>query len=412
MLRNLFRWPRLAAAGIALSALLALIACGSDPTATPLPPTATAVPPTATAPPAPTATPPPPTATPVPPTATPAPTATAMPPTATPVPPMGMMQPGQSLMPEGAQFIIDLWPQALMDSPFLEEMAAMLEIDSESLIDDAAEATCLAPESVEYLQMYLPADLFADFGDMTALAMDPDAAEDAMDAMWDELPDFGVALYGDFDQAEVMPCLAASPDAVAYEMSEHRGYDVYTSDADGTSLAFAAANVMLMGTESGVEAMLDVAAGAAPAAAGPVVDALESLGRRHMGFSQETPPGLLDSAMEMMPEQGLLGALDLSAMNAPVNATGLLLGDGIEVVSISVYDDLAAANFAKESAESLLAMAGMMFAEAPELAQLTSGLEVSQDGSSVTTRIAISAATIEMLMEILGSGMMMMPSDN
>ena len=410
MLRNLFRWPRLAAAGLALSALLALIACGADPTATPLP-TATTAPPTATAPPAPTATPPP-TATPVPPTATPAPTATAVPPTATPVPPMGMMQPGQSLMPEGAQFIIDLRPQALMDSPFLEEMAAMLEIDSESLIDDAVEVTCLEPESVDYLQMYLPADLFADFADLTDLAMDPDAADDAMDAMWDDLPDFGVALYGGFDQAEVMPCLAASPDAAAYEMSEHRGYDVYTSDADGTSLAFAAANVMLMGTPAGLEAMLDVAAGAAPAASGPVVDALESLGPRHLGFSQETPPGLMDSAMDLMPEQGLLGALDFSALNAPVNATGILLGDGIEVVSVSVYDDPAAANAAKEYTEGLLAMTGMMFAEAPpELAQLTSGLEVSQDGSSVTTRIAITAATIEMLMELLDSGMMM-PSDN
>ena len=411
MLRNLFRWPKLAAAGLSLAALLALIACGSDPTATPLPPTATAMPPTAT--PAPTATPPPPTATPVPPTATPAPTATAVPPTATPVPPMGMMQPGQSLIPEGAQFIIDLWPQALMDSPFLEEMAMMLEIDTESLIDDAAEATCLEPEeSIDYLQMYLPADLLADFGDLTGLAMDPDAADDAMDAMWDELPDFGIALYGGFDQAEVMPCLAASPDAASYEMSQHRGYDIYTSDADGTSLAFAAANVMLLGTPAAVEAMLDVAAGAAPAAAGPVVDALESLGERHIGFSQETPPGLMESAMDMMPEQGLLGALDFSAMDAPVNATGILLGDGIEVVSVSVYDDLAAASAAKEYTEGLLAMTAMMFAEAPELAQLTSGLEISQDGSSVTTRIAITAATIEMLMELLGSGMMMMPSDN
>ena len=403
MLRNLFRLPRLVAAGIALLALLVVVACGSDPTATSAPPTAIP-PPTATA----TPVPPPPTATPAP-TATPRPTPTATPaptPTPTAMPePEGMMGSGQSLLPEGTQFIVDARPEALLDSLFLGEMMGMFLVDAESIIDDASEAICLDPSDLTYVQMFLPTDLLAD------LAMGMGDAEDPMTMEEATGLDFGVALHGGFDQSEVMTCMAAGPEPEGYESAEYRGYEVHlTDDADvgRTALAFAGPGVMLIGTQSAVEAMLDVAAGAAPAASGPAVAALESLGPRHLGVVMEIPPEFMEATEGMMPEQGLLGAMDLTALTAPVNAMSALLNeDSIEIASVSVYDNLLEAAAAKEYSEGLMAMTGVIFAESPELMELASEIEVSQSGNSVTTRITVSFETLELLMELLESGMMM-----
>ena len=399
MLRNLFRLPRLAAAGIALLALLVVAACGSDPTATSAP--TVIPPPTATA----TPVPPPPTATPAP-TATPRPTATPVPPTPTAMPePTAMMESGQSLLPEGAQFIVDARPEALLDSLFLGEMMGMFLVDAESIIDDASEAICLDPSDLTYVQMFLPADLLAD------VAMGMGDAEDPM--TMDEAAglDFGVALHGGFDQSEVMDCLADGPEPEGYESAEYRGYEVHlTEDVLGerTALAFAGPGVMLIGTQSAVEAMLDVAAGAAPPASGAAVAALESLGPRHLGVVMEIPPEFMEATEDMMPEQGLLGAMDLTALTAPVNAMSALLNeDSIEIASVSVYDNLLEAAAAKEYSEGLMAMTGVIFAESPELMQLASEIEVSQSGNSVTTRITVSFETLELLMELLESGMMM-----
>ncbi len=401
MLRNLFRLPRLAAAGVALLALLVVVACGSDPTATSAP--TVIPPPTATA----TPVPPPPTATPAP-TATPRPTATPVPPTPTPTAmpePTAMMESGQSLLPEGAQFIVDARPGALLDSLFLGEMMGMFLVDAESMIDDASEAICLDPTDLTYVQMFLPADLLAD------VAMGMGDAEDPM--TMDEAAglDFGVALHGGFDPSDVMACLADVPEPEGYESAEYRGYEVHlTEDALGerTALAFAGPGVMLIGTQSAVEAMLDVAAGAAPPASGPAVEALESLGPRHLGIVMEIPPEFMEATEGMMPEQGLLGAMDLTALTAPVNAMSALLNeDSIEIASVSVYDNLLEAAAAKEYSEGLMAMTGVIFAESPELMQLASEIEVSQSGNSVTTRITVSFETLELLMELLEGGMMM-----
>ena len=402
MLRNLFRLPRLAAAGIALLALLVVAACGSDPTATSAPPT-DIPPPTATA----TPVPPPPTATPAP-TATPRPTATPVPPTPTPTAmpePTAMMESGQSLLPEGAQFIVDARPEALLDSLFLGEMMGMFLVDAESIIDDASEAICLDPSDLTYVQMFLPADLLADVAMGMGDAADPMTMEEAAGL------DFGVALHGGFDPSDVMACLADVPEPEGYESAEYRGYEVHlTEDALGerTALAFAGSDVMLIGTQSAVEAMLDVASGSAPAASGAAVAALESLGPRHLGIVMEIPPEFMEATEGMMPEQGLLGAMDLTALTAPVNAMSALLNeDSIEIASVSVYDNLLEAAAAKEYSEGLMAMTGVIFAESPELMQLASEIEVSQSGNSVTTRITVSFETLELLMELLESGMMM-----
>ena len=401
MLRNLFRLPRLAAAGIALLALLVVAACGSDPTATSAP--TVIPPPTATA----TPVPPPPTATPAP-TATPRPTATPVPPTPTPTAmpePTAMMESGQSLLPEGAQFIVDARPEALLDSLFLGEMMGMFLVDAESIIDDASEAICLDPTDLTYVQMFLPADLLADVAMGMGDAEDPMTMEEAAGL------DFGVALHGGFDQSDVMACLADVPEPEGYESAEYRGYEVHlTEDVLGerTALAFAGPGVMLIGTQSAVEAMLDVAAGAAPPASGAAAAALESLGPRHLGIVMEIPPEFMEATEGMMPEQGLLGAMDLTALTAPVNAMSALLNEGsIEIASVSVYDNLLEAAAAKEYSEGLMAMTGVIFAESPELMQLASEIEVSQSGNSVTTRITVSFETLELLMELLESGMMM-----
>ncbi len=415
---------RLAVLGMALAALL-VIACGSDPTATPAP-TATPLPvPTATL--APTATPvPAPTA-----TATPAPTATAIPaPTATPAPaptatatpapePEGMaggMEPGDSLLPEGATgFIVDANPAALLaSSSFLMEMMMDANgIELETFADDFEADTGVDLYSVTYAQMFMPIDALLGMG---MGLMGTEEAASADEEVGFEL-DFGLVLYGEFDEAEVVASLEDSEGA-EYGISSYRGYNVYRVEDAG--IAFVGSSAMVYGTESSVEAMLDVAAGAAPPASGDAIDALESLGERHLGIVTELPPEFLETLMAdgagLMPEEGLLGALDLSALVSPVNATGLLLsGDGIEIASVSLFDDAAAATASMEYTEGLVAMLGLI-STSPELGELASSMEVTQSGNAVTTRMSLSFEMIEQLFDAMGGmdgmgGMGMMPQN-
>ena len=389
-----FPLPKLAVFGMVIAGVLAL-ACGSDPTATPAP-TATLFPmPTAT--PAPTATPSP---TPTP-TLAPAPTATPAPaPTSTPERMPGGAEPGASLLPEGAVFVIDARPAALLASPWPAMMSEGEAGDAQAIAEDFRNETGVDPHSVEYVQAFMPATVLT--------AMFSGLGEDEFD-----FGDAGMVLYGEFDEAEIVAHAEEAGD-VEYAASAYRGYSVYTAAGDYGEgmevLAFVGSDVMVLGAESGVRAVLDVAAGAAPPASGNAVQILDSLGERHLGLAVELPPGYLEMMMSegegVMPEAGLLGALDLTALAAPVNAMGALLhDDAVEIESVSRFDDSAAATASKEYSEGVVAMLGVMSAS-PELQEFASGMEVSQSGNTVTFRMTISAAMIEELFRGMLTGMM------
>lgn len=404
-----FSFPRLSllvTVGMALAVLLAL-ACGSDPTPTPRP-TATPVPvPTATPSPTPE---PPPTPTPAPaPTATPTPAPTATPETermavASPWPP------GQSLLPEGAALIADGNPGVLLSSssPLMTMFLGLNQGTPEGGIDDLAEDfqenLGIDILSVTYVEAFM--DVEGLLGSGMGMESGPQ--------------NFGAVLYGEFDEAEIVASIERAPDA-KYETSEYRGYGVYAvydEFDDAMYMAFIGSDALVIGAESSVEAMLDVAAGAVPPASGGLREALDSLGDRHLGFAMELPPEFMDTMLtglngeEAQQQMGLLGAMDMSAMTAPVNAMKLLLReDAMEMEAASFFDDHASATASKEYSEGVVAMFGLMAAESPELQEFASGMEVSQSGNVVTFRMRITAQLMEQLLAGLGTGMMPLPQN-
>lgn len=192
----------------------------------------------------------------------------------------------------------------------------------EDLAEDFRNETGIDLNSVRYAQVFVPADAL--------LGLPP-----GMDG--DEL-ETGVTLYGKFDEAEIV---ARSRSAGQTENGSfiHRGHNVYfEKDEYGRTafLGFIGSGVMVLGTESGVLAVLDAAAGDT-AASGRAVEALESLGERDLGFAVETQrhpsegapsEGAPSGRENLIPETGLAGLLDRISLAAPVSATGMRFSDG------------------------------------------------------------------------------------
>ena len=387
--------PKLCVFGAALAVVLAL-SCGSDPTPTPVP----------TAAPAPTATPAP-TVTPSPPP-TPPPTATSTPapaPTATPEPEKvdssPLARPGETLLPEGAGFVVEVYPAALLgaSSPFASLAPALGLADEEdgidAMVEDFQESSGIDLLRVTYAEIFTNMDALLGSGP----ELNPGGAE------------LGMALFGEFDEDAIVASLERD-DEVAYEVADYRGFTVYrlhdVHDAGGSvgSISFIDAGTVLMGSaSSSVEAMLDVAAGAAPPMSGELRQALDSLGDRHIGVVIQLPPELLEemamSAGEggAVPQMGLLGAMDVNALSAPVNALKVFMEDDVmHIAASSFFDDSAAATASKEYSEGIVAMFGMMAANSPEAQDFASSMEVDQSGNVVTFKMSLDAETLEGLL--------------
>lgn len=397
-----FRWLILVVAVLTLALALA---CGSDPTPTPEPtatpaPTATPVPtPTPTPEPTPTPTPPP---TPTPtlePSVEPAPTPER--------PSLGLWQPEMSLVPEGASMVVTAYPREILDPP-VPFIAAILELDVESadggigdIVDEIRHDTGIDLQSVEYVELAIDIEALLGPGLDPSMPM----AEDTADL------NFSMALYGEFNEGEIVASFEKDDD-IDYGMSEYRGATVYRiDDGGGTPLSVAILDpgTVLIGTGDSVEAMLDVADGAGEPLSGEVKEALDSLGDRHIGVVLSLPPEFLEAASGMaegqdaVPQMGLLGALDMSALTAPVSGIKLLFnGDAVELESISFFDDSESATVSKEYTEGIVAMAGAMLSTSPELQEFASGMEVGQSGDIVTLRMTITMEVIQQLLGTLG----------
>ena len=389
-------WFKLVAAVAALSALL-ILACGSEGTlapgsvvvATPLPTVAPAptVAPVSAAASSPTAASvlaatPSPTGTSVP-TAAPSPTAasvsaaapTPAAPASTPVsssPASGPVDEFDGvdrsdwLLPEGVTLVFDFRPASMLSG--LSSMGGGVE-GLDGLTESFRSETGIDIGLVEYAQMFMPAGSL-----MSVLSgLDEDEA------------DVGLVLYGEFDEAEIV----SRSESGGYGGSVYRGYSVYAeTDEYGqtTVLGFVGSGVMVIGTDSGVRAVLDVAAGD-PVASGGVVDALDSLGERDFGFAVELTSDFSDMAMSdgdgFTPEPEFAGLLGQVLLASPVSAAGILFGDGVlEIELVSLFDDADSADVFREGFEGAEAASGV-------------AVEVVQSGSAVTVRMVLDVADLE-----------------
>lgn len=405
-------------ASVAMSVLL-ILACGSDPTPTPEPtpppqPTATPVP-TPTPTPEPTATPTPPTPTPEPPTPTAA--APSPPPTAelrvqtgeTPESeeqsPLVDLRPDGSLIPEGATLMVEAYPGEILGSgsPFID---LVLGENDESLTDgiadfvkDFQDGTGIDLYSVRY------AELFMDVSGL--LGLDPAPEADGLT--------FGLALYGDIDEDEIVASFDRDEDT-EYELSDYRGFNVYELNGAGddpNTIGIVDDDAMVFGNTASVEAMLDVAAGATSALSGELREAINALGEWHLRVVLESSPddfdlgGLLAEGEGGDTGMGLLGALDTSALTAPVTALGMTFTDeAVDLEVRSVFEDDEAATVSTEYTEGLLLMAGAMLGTSPELGEFFTGINAGQSGNVSTLSLAVTPEVVELLLGVLTEGLM------
>ena len=357
---------------------LAAVACGSDPTPTPTPT-------------------PEPTQTPTP---TPRPTPTHTPePTATPVPAPAPGSSRDSLVPDGATLVVDANLSEILDSPVMQPMIKLLFGGAESeggVLEDFQNKTGISLASVDR------AEVFLDLGSLSALGQDPDSVEGA------GLPTLGVALRGGVDEEEFLAKLrmATSDDSnLQYDAVDYRGYTMY-ADAnrkpENFSYAFADEDMLVFGSIDGVEAMLDVAAGAAAPMSGSGVAALEALGDRDIGVIMVTSADAMEAfTSEGADNLGLMGLISASGVNAPLSVTKILLdGDSMRIRSVQFFDNETDAAAYKEYNEGTMALLGAMSGSA-EIQSLVADAEIKQDGAEVSLDVTVDADSLTAILDFL-----------
>lgn len=298
---------RFAAAAATLFALMTL-ACSPDPapTATPLPTHTPAPMPTHT--PAATDTP------------VPTPT-TAQTPTQALAGTNGEMERADWLLPESATLIIDARPAGMLAG--LSALGSGPDL-TDGLVEQFQGETGIDLNAVSYVQIFMPAE---------ALSSLPPGTDDDLET--------AVVMYGEFDEAEIV-ARSRSRGQTENRSFTHRGYSVHSETdeyGETTFMSFAGPGVLALGTESGVLAVLNAAAGdrATPSRA---AEALNLLGERDLGFATDMLEPSEDYYLDLMPEDRIRGLLDFMLKAAPVNAMGIRFGEGgLEVESVSLFDE-------------------------------------------------------------------------
>ena len=335
------------------------------------------------------------------PTAAPAPTLAPTPtpkPTPKPTPPPVPRNAGDSLVPEGATFIIDADPSAILGSrvmaPLLAAMLGGAEAE-EGLFGEFERKTGIAISSVTRAELFMDVE--------TVLAMGLEPKEDDTGPP----PTIGVVLRGDLDEADFASRLALAKEedpAAEYVVDSYRGYTMYVDadeDPEKFSFAFAEADTLVLGTTDAVEQMLDVASGASQPATGVGIGALESLGDRDFGMIMVIPPEVLAATMQADPgELGLLSSFGPGAL-APLTVMKMSVDDASMVIeSRQIFGDENAAAAAKEFNEGTITLMGAM-SGSPELQALFGSIQIGQSGSEVTFNMALDAASVTSLLAFM-----------
>ena len=257
--------------------------------------------------------------------------------------------------------------------------------------------TGISLRSLEFVEMYM------DFGEVFELAMT--GAED----LEPKLPDLGIALRGDdIDQDGFVSMLEKANEGdpgVDYEATGYRGYQIHADTNErpgGFAFSFADQDTLLLGTQDGIKAMLDVAAGAAPQISGEAVRALDSLGDRDFGMILLTLEGLPDASTESGDASGNpLAAFGLGALSPQLTVTALRFEDRVmRVQTLEFYENESAAATAKEYNEDTMAMMGSMFGS-PGIQALIADTDIRQDGNSLSYTSSVDQSGMAAIMDFL-----------
>ena len=352
--------------------VLFAIACGSDPTPTPV---VTIVPPPT-------------------PTARPTPTP---PPTATPVPTLRPAPARESYIPEGATIAVDARPPDVFRSPVMEPLLGLLFEGAgggAGFFSEFESDTGISVRSLDFMEMHL------DFGDAFAVAMTGGEGPET------ELPDLGIALRGDgLNEGDFVSRLQQANPGVEFKATAYRGYRIYSGVGQltgGFTFSFADRDTLLLGTTDGIKAMLDVASGAAPQISGEGMRVLDSLGDRDFGIILLMPDGLPDTSAEGG-DAGAnpLAAFGLGAVAPQVTVMALRFeGRVMRVRTLEFYEDESVAASAREYNEGTMAMVGSMFGS-PGIRALIADTDIRQDGNRVSYTASVDQSGMAAILDFL-----------
>ena len=271
--------------------------------------------------------------------------------------------------------------------------------DEAGIFSELEAETGISLSSLEFTEMYM------DFGEVFQIAMS--GAED----LESEFPNFGVVLRGDdIDEDDFVLRLEEASEAdpgVNYEATAYRGYQIHADadeGAEGFAFSFADQDSLLLGTQDGIKAMLDVASGAAPQISGEGVRALDSLGDRDLGLILAIPEGLLDEASGGGDGDGNpMALLGLGGLTPELTVVALRFNDrSVRVHSVEIYKDESVAAAAKEYNEGAIAMVGAMFGSA-EIQDLVAGSDIRQERNRVSYRLSVDEPAAVAILDFLTS---------
>ena len=133
------------------------------------------------------------------------------------------------LLPEGATLIIDVSPAAFFDSPLMMSLLEAILGDPESgmsPMDEFEGETGIDLRSVDYVQMFMDLNALLETG------LDMEMYEGA------DLPQIGIAMHGEFDEAEFIASIDRNSDEES-QVTTYQGYNVYTTGDDAWAFGFA-----------------------------------------------------------------------------------------------------------------------------------------------------------------------------
>ena len=237
------------------------------------------------------------------------------------------------------------------------------------------------------IEQFRPGGLFGDISRVDVFAEITDS---------DDVEYFGLLLSGRFDEAVLIAALeAASGDKLVQR--QYKGNNVYSPEdnPDEFDLSILNDSMFVIGSGGAVNDVIDIEAGDADAASGPLIATFNGLSGGLFGFAFEIPDGLADdSGLGAIPQLGDL-PISLDFISA-LEIVGL--GGALEAGSLALTVTLEFTNEdAAESLESfirgIVTLAGGFLAD-PSTAGLLDGLEIDRDGSLLTIEIEIPVADI------------------
>jgi len=201
-------------------------------------------------------------------------------------------------------------------------------------------------------------------------------------------------IIGKFDKAKVETALGAT---AGISTSEWKGRKIWKSDPSvigqkDYAIALLGDGALILGTSAEVEAGLDRQAAKGPGLTGnTAMQAL--LGRIEPGatFWLAGDAGLNTAAGALAPQ-----AAGMMPSTKSLIITGDLDPDVRVAIIAEAADDMAAKNMA-DMVRALIGMVSMQAAQRPELKELTSGIQISQQGPEVRISARVSHDTLARL---------------